>query len=363
MSETGYYRPSLTELLARIDASYAASLDSIEGEDQRSLRMALARVDSEVAHLLYGFIDGLASQALPDLAIDGFLARHAGVWGILRIAAEFAEGSVVFQGAPGAVVESGTMLQSADGALFLVTEAAVLEGAGPGTASAAVIAQLPGAAANRAEGAALNLVSPIAGVASAVLVAAGGIAGGFDAETDEAMRARLLSRIQQPPHGGADFDYRTWVREALPAADPIWVWPNALGLGTLLVHFMLYGVTETGLPGEDHVALVQDYIDARRPVCADPTVAAPVAQPVNYTIHIEPDSSAVRAAVAAELADLHRREASPRVGDQGGVLLISHIREAVSIAAGETDNVVSLPAADVTADQGKILTLGAITWV
>ena len=44
------------------------------------------------------------------------------------------------------------------------------------------------------------------------------------------------------------------------------------------------------------------------------------------------------------------------------VILISKIREAVSVAAGETDNTVTVPAADVTHTAGQIATFGTITW-
>jgi uncharacterized phage protein gp47/JayE len=43
-------------------------------------------------------------------------------------------------------------------------------------------------------------------------------------------------------------------------------------------------------------------------------------------------------------------------------LLISHVREAISSAAGEVDHNVISPLADVAADAGEIITMGAITW-
>jgi len=72
---------------------------------------------------------------------------------------------------------------------------------------------------------------------------------------------------------------------------------------------------------------------------------------------LAPDTEAVRAAVAAELADLIRREAEP----EGG-LYLSHIREAISLAAGEVDHALVSPVADVAAGTGEIITMGAITW-
>ena len=87
------------------------------------------------------------------------------------------------------------------------------------------------------------------------------------------------------------------------------------------------------------------------------TVAAPVAVPLDFDIRLTPDSSAIRAAIEAELRDLIFREAVP-----GGTLLISHIREAISIAAGEVDHVLLAPDEDQTVTAAQINTLGTLTW-
>ena len=62
-------------------------------------------------------------------------------------------------------------------------------------------------------------------------------------------------------------------------------------------------------------------------------------------------------AVEAELADLIRRETEP-----GGTLLISHIRQAISLAAGEIDHELTTPTADVTVTASQITTLGDVTF-
>ena len=104
-------------------------------------------------------------------------------------------------------------------------------------------------------------------------------------------------------------------------------------------------------------AAVQDYIDERRPVTAQVTVLAPVAVPLALTIALTPDTTAVRAAVTAELQDLLRRDAKP-----GGTILISRIREAISVSAGEQNHVLTVPSVDVTHAAGEMPTLGTITW-
>jgi uncharacterized phage protein gp47/JayE len=88
------------------------------------------------------------------------------------------------------------------------------------------------------------------------------------------------------------------------------------------------------------------------------TVVAPVAVPLDLTITgLTPDTAAVRAAIEAEIIDLLRREAVP-----GGTILLSHLREAISIAAGEADHALTIPAANVTHATGELAVLGTITW-
>jgi uncharacterized phage protein gp47/JayE len=102
---------------------------------------------------------------------------------------------------------------------------------------------------------------------------------------------------------------------------------------------------------------VAAYIEARRPVTAQVTVVAPVATAINFTIDLSPDTADVRAAVIAELQDLLRRDAVP-----SGTILLSRIREAVSVAAGESDNTVTVPNANVVSATGHIAVMGTVTW-
>ncbi|PHJ53465.1 baseplate J protein, partial [Nostoc linckia z1] len=135
------------------------------------------------------------------------------------------------------------------------------------------------------------------------------------------------------------------------------VYPNNTGPGTVGVTFVTDDDPGGIIPDSDKVDEVQAYIDARRPVTADVTVFAPVAVALNFTIDLSPDTAVVRAAVEASLRDLIRREAQP-----GGTIYLSQIREAISIAAGETDHTLTSPNANVTRTAGQITTFGTITW-
>lgn len=347
-----FSRPTLPDLIERTRADAVARL-SAEELLRRADVEVLARVLAGSSHALHGHIEWLSQQIVYDTAEAEYLDRWCNVWGLARIPAAAATGNITFTGTNGTVIPAGTVLTRSDGAEYSTAADATIA---TGSATAAVTAAVAGAAGNAAAATALNLTSPIVGINSAATVAAGGLASGADIEDDAALRTRLIARIQQPPHGGADFDYVTWARE-VAGVTRAWVYAQELGLGTVTVRFVRDDDASL-IPDAGEVAAVQAYIDARRPVTADVTVVAPVAVALNFTIAATPSTAAVKAAITTELTDLLRREAIP-----GGTILLSHIREAISLAAGETNYTMTVPAADVTHTVGQMATLGVITWL
>jgi uncharacterized phage protein gp47/JayE len=349
-----FSRPTLTQLIDRQAADIESRLPGADARLRRSNLGVLAKVLAGSVHGLYGALDYYSRQVIVDTADAEYLERWAAVWGVTRKVAAAASGPVTFTGLAGLVVPAATVLRRADGLEYLLAgDVTLTGGSGTGTVSAST----PGAASNAVAGQVLPFLSPVAGVSSNTTVAAGGLVGGSDAESDDSLRARLLARIKSPAQGGSANDYVTWALE-VAGVTRAWVYPQELGLGTVSVRFMRDNDTPSAIPDAGEVAAVQAYIDARRPVTAVVTVVAPVAVPLNFTIQLTPNTVAARAAVEAELVDLVRREATP-----GGTLLISRIREAISLAVGESDHVLTAPAANVVRATGEISTFGVITWV
>ncbi|MCB2190358.1 MAG: baseplate J/gp47 family protein [Deltaproteobacteria bacterium] len=348
-----FERPSLTELIAQADADIASRLPGADTTLRRSNLAVLARVSAGAVHGLYGYLGWLAKQLMPDTAEADYLARWAGIWGVQRKAATAATGAVTVSGTVGSVVPAGSVMQRSDLVRFAVVEEVTLAAA---TTTVEVRAEETGTDGNTAAAAPMSFVSPITGVNTVASVGEDGLSGGTDAENDAALLARLLLHIQEPPHGGSEADYEAWSLE-ISGVTRAWAYANYLGLGTVGVCFVMDDKPGGIIPDAGEVEAVQAYIDELRPVTAQVTVFAPTPVELDFEISLTPDTTTVRAAVAAELADLIAREAVP-----GGTLLISHIREAVSIAAGETDHVITSPAADVTVLSGEITTLGDITW-
>jgi len=348
-----FTRPTLAQLIERAAMDVESRLPGVDARTRRSNLAVLGRVHAGAVHGLYGYLDFLSKQLIIDSAEQEHLERWASVWGVARAAAAQAKGSVTLIGTNGIVAPAGTELSRSDGVVFTLDADATIAS---GTATAAVTAKDGGATGNTAASTSLSFVTPIAGINSAGTVAAGGLTGGTDAESDEALRARLLDRIQEPPHGGSSLDYVKWAKE-VPGVTRAWAYPLEGGAGTVTVRFMTDDLTADGIPSAGKVAEVQAYINERKPVTANVTVAAPTAVALNFTIAVVPNTAAVQAAVEAELKDLIRREAEP-----GGTIYISHIRESISIAAGEVNYTLTTPTADVTRTTGQITTMGAITW-
>jgi len=351
-----FNRPSIQTLIDRAAGDIESRLPGADARLRRSVTNVLAKMHAGAVHGLYGYLDWLALQLMPDTAEQEHLERWASIWGVSRRAAVAATGLADFTGTNASVIPAGTLLQRSDGVEYTTDAEATISG---GVASVAITAAIPSVDGNADVGVSLTLVSPIAGVQSQVYVAAGGVTGGDDTETDDSFRNVLLRRIQQPPHGGAQHDYIQWAGESHASITRTWVYPQELVANGVTVRIMTDDATANGIPEQTVIDAAQAYIDTQRPVTADVVVVAPVAVALDLTISgLSPSTVTVKEAIEGEITDLIRRESEP-----GGTLLISHIREAISIASGEIDHVLTSPVADVTHATGEIAVMGTITWV
>lgn len=358
-----FVRPTLTELVDRIEQDFVSRLSLAGAVLRRSLIYVLSRVVAGAAHMLHGHLEFVSRQIFPDLSEDEFLLRQAGLYGMGLKPATFAAGSVNFWGTPGTTIPAGTVLRRADGIKYATDIIAVVGGGSPyGTVIVAATAIEAGEASNTPWGTILSLESPIAGIGNSGLIApsvAGnlnGIFAGSDTETIDELRVRLLDRMRSPPHGGNKTDYVAWALE-VAGVTRAWCYPLELGPGTVTVRFVRDDDDTTIIPDAGEVLTVQNYINALAPVTAVVTVAAPIADALNVTVTISPNNAATRAAVTAELTDLIRRISEP-----ASTIPRSQIEVAVGIAEGVTDFVVTVPAADVTHATGHMATMGVVTF-
>lgn len=349
-----FARPTLSELIDRAKTDLEGRLNDGAAVLRRAAIAVFARVIGGMSHLMHGHLDYNYKQAFPDTADDENTLRWAALYGVDRKTAEFAEGNFTFTGTNGTSVPALTQVQRADGLVYETQASGTISG---GSLTVSIIALTAGEDGNADAGTTMSLVSPLTGVSSQGVVAAGGLIGGVDEETIVSVRARLLDTIRQPPLGGSENDYKNWALE-VAGVTRAWVYPMNQGPGTVGVSFVRDDDSGSIIPSPAEVQEVQDYIDERRPVTANVTVFAPASSPLNFTIEITPDTPEIRAAIEIELADLIKREAEP-----GGTILLTHIKEAISIADGEVDHDLQSPTADVVEAAGDLTTMGTVTWV
>lgn len=347
-----FRRPTLPQLVDRAAADIASRLPGADASLRRSAVEVFARVLAAGQSGLYGYLDFLAKNLLPDTSIDEFLLRQASIWGIAQKAAAAATGNVVATGTNGTAIPLGSILQRSDGAQFSTNAAAVIAA---GTATIAVTAVVAGASGNTVAATQLTFAAPIAGMNNLATVDNAGLGSGADIETIDSLRQRLLRRIQQPPQGGAGTDYVAWSLMQ-PGVTRAWLFPWAQGLGTVTLIFVMDGRANI-IPLPADVTAVQAALNLLRPVTAGVIVAAPIPVACDFNIHLNPSTAAIRSAVTAAITDLIAREAIP-----GGTIYKSHIDQAIANAVGEVDHLLVAPAADVVMAAGSISTPGAFTW-
>lgn len=346
-----WHRDTITTLSNRIKGDLASSLNLAQ-IPRRSILEVLGKVVAGSVHGLYGYGSYIINQIFPFSAEHAYLERHAKWWGIERKKASFAHGKVIFKGIENTVFPQGINISSDDILLISISSANTLNG----QVEIEVKAQNAGSASNLPVATKLSLISPLAGIMPEGEVSEA-ISGGTDIENDDNLRQRLIFRIQNPPAGGNAKDYELWAisqEKHGVAVTKAWISPLEMGIGTVSIRF----VTENGIPSISEVAILQSYIDSVRPITAHVFVLAPIAKVLNFRISgLNPASYQVQLSVEKELRDLIRREAKPN-----GILLISHIREAISIAVGEMDHVLESPVANVHFTGGELCTFGVIEW-
>lgn len=349
-----FTRPDLQTLITRAQADIQSRLPGTQPALRRSLTGIIARMEAGTAHGLYGYLDWLALQLMPDTADTEHLDRWASIWGQYRKAAGYAEGALTVSGTTGTAIPEGTLFQRADGTQYMTTGEALV-GSG-GSAAVPVRAMDSGTDGNAPEGTVLSLMSPMTGI-NTDAIAEQGLAGGTAEETDAALRQRLLLFIQRTPMGGTLKDYETWALE-VPGVTRAFVTAGEMGRGTVTVRFMMDDTYPNGIPQEGDRQAVEEYIETKRPVTADLYVVLPVADPLNLKLSVTPDTASVRNAVTAQVTAAIKRDAVP-----GGAILLSRLHEAISIAEGEEDHVIHAPTANVTPETGHIVVPGEIEWV
>ena len=168
-----------------------------------------------------------------------------------------------------------------------------------------------GAGGNKALGDLLTFETIIGGVQDEAPVML--IDGGVDDESDNDLPSACLRRIQQPPMGGAAYDYEAWAL-AVPGVTRAWA-ASEMGIGTVTVRFMMDDLRadNDGIAFQEDLDTVETYSAHQASCrCEGLLCCGTVEQEITCVIdELVPDNEGVRAEIEQSLNIMLRSVAVP----------------------------------------------------
>lgn len=350
----------VNDMFARLAA--AGITDFNPGSVARTLVESFARGLEEAWYVL----DRTPDRFFIDRAAGTYLDRRAWEWGVVRYPGAKARGKLIVSRSTPApfsqLIPMGTQFARfdimSDGStkelLYVSVADAVLA---QNTTSAEVLVEAAevGRTYNLAPGTDLTQVGVAVNLIEKVAVSTEGLTGGADAETDAELRARVLSIIRAPRSGGTAADYVAWALSVTGVSSAKCI-PLARGPGTVDVII----TTGEGVPSQDLLQKVQNYIEERRPIGADVRVLGPrvVTVDVSVSVTVTRPGYDVGALVIPVSNAIHNYLRSVHVG---GVVRLSGIGNAVYSVPGVEDYVISTPANNIQLAIDELARPGQIT--
>lgn len=255
-------------------ANYGGSVSKIEG----SFAADMAAAASVEMAKIYATIDYAMQTFLLQTNEGEYLELRAAEYGISRKAGTKAAVSITVTGVDGTNIPAGTRMLTTDGLMFVTDgDASVSDG----VAAITAIAEKAGAQYNIAAGKITYLFTNIEGISSITNNAAA--VGGSDDESDEALRNRILMRLQMPATSGNAYHYRLWAMEVdgVGAAKVLPLWNGA---GTVKV---VLASPDMGAVSAEIITAAQSHIEECRPIGADVTVVSAAAKSINISATVE----------------------------------------------------------------------------
>ena len=342
-----------TEIYEQMRGTFAqrAGFVPSEGCDSAVRLYALA---AELQSLLMQ-ADWVLDQSFPQTAQGTYLDYHAETRGITRGAAEKAAGVIRFAAADKVTaacpIEKGTVCMTAEGVRFETTEDAAIA-VGSQWVDVPAQAAEAGAGGNVIAGTVTLLSAMPVGVVQCTNPAA--FSGGCDAESDEALRGRVLASYQRLPNG-ANAAYYAQEAMRYPGVAAAKAVGRARGIGTVNVVI----ATHAGVPDAALLAAVEMDLQKKREIAVDVKVLAPTVETVAVT-------AALKAAPGYTFAEVKAGAQSALEALFTGELLGKSVTTArlLTLLCGVegVENVhLTAPAADVAVGSTELPMLGTVT--
>lgn len=353
---------SLADGSARLRGAFRQYMPGTDSALKNNFVTVTVKVLAALAHEFELRMAYLAQQMFLATASGQYLVILASDVGIYRKAAAASSGAIAGTGTAGVTYPAGIRFISGNNTYVSTASAAA---ASDGSLVIAVRSEDLTEAANRNEDGSLTLADGVLwpDLSTQWLVAAGGLGGGADVESDEALRARALQRKRNPPGGGTLTDYER-IALAVPGVVKAWAFRDTNAPGFLVVFFLFEGRVDL-IPQASDVAAVQAAIDAERLIRVDDSVAqAPVPLAVNIVISgLSLDTEDLRSAIAVSIRAMFRDRCRPGIPANTFMLSRSWISETISQSTGEDRHSLIQPASDIVLTNGQFPVLGTITYV
>lgn len=198
--------------------------------------------------------------------------------GLTRRAATSAKVTLTISGTAGVTVPAGSLFATEGNTNFTTDNAAVI--GDNSTVEADATAQASGSGGNVAAGTITKIPVSIYGVSSVTNASAAH--DGYEEETDDALRDRILFAVRQPATSGNVYHYAEWAT-AVSGVGAVKVLPLWNGNGTVKV---IVVDANKDTPSEDLLQKVRDTIMENAPIGATVTVTAPVLKTVNVALKV-----------------------------------------------------------------------------
>lgn len=244
------------------------------------LRVIAGGVSDNHAHVV-----ATQNDLLPDTAADDMLVRWGTMLGVIKKGATPGrkDNALRVFGTVGAAVPALQELVHTSGLRFQIQNAEVI--ASTGYVDCDVVGIDTGTQTRLSAGEVLRFASTPVDLEEAAELQIAIDEDGDDVEQDGAYRARILSRLSDPPLGGAPNDYVQWALEQVGVAGAF-VYPQRNGLGTVdVAAFHLGTGSARSLLAGERTSL-QALLDERRPVGAVVRVLETTPQTVNVEVAV-----------------------------------------------------------------------------
>lgn len=226
----------------------------------------------------YMELDRILKLGFAQTTYGTYLDHRAEEHGVIRKAAEKAQGTIIITGTPSLIIPKDSIFASETGIQFITDEESTI--GEEGVVSVSITAVLAGKEGNLPAEAICEMPVSISGVTQVTNLQE--TTGGRDTENDQSLLDRLLLKVREPSTSGNTNHYCQWALE-VPGIGDVKIFPLWNGPGTVKI------VVVNSEKKSACAALVSDtaqYIETVRPIGADVTVESAIEKQINVSAKV-----------------------------------------------------------------------------